>query len=104
MRLAKQQQTASMVFGVCGRAAPFFSNETTAACGGAKPELAKMRSAKDTSAVWHEVDAGFWNPSPLSRGSSASKSLVLFWFSFDSKRELSPNAKALYPAPQAQKS
>ena len=24
---------------------------------------------------------------PLSRGSSASKSLVVFWFSFDTKRE-----------------
>ncbi|MBS5687544.1 MAG: hypothetical protein KHW66_05745, partial [Faecalibacterium prausnitzii] len=39
---------------------------------------------------------------PLSRGSSASKSLVVFWFSFDIKREQSALMKKRSdPAPQA---
>ncbi|MCC2143116.1 hypothetical protein, partial [Faecalibacterium longum] len=39
---------------------------------------------------------------PLSRGSSASKSLVVFWFSFDIKREqLALMKKRSDPAPPA---
>ena len=98
---------------------------TTAASGGCREELLGQRSAGHECRSRHEVDAGHRNPSersgwifsgstsslgsergeqPLSRGSSASKSLVVFWFSFATKREQTPAAmhfaKGINPAPR----
>ena len=51
-------------------------------------EAQKMRLAKRLAFLGFDLIFGIVKgEQPLSRGSSASKSLVVFWFSFDIKRE-----------------
>ena len=83
--------------GLKGASSPFLATATTAACGGNREELLGPRSAGHECRPRHEVDAGYRNPSDPARRNRwcFSGSLLA------RKRELSPNAKALYPAPPA---
>ena len=68
---------------------------TTAASGGNREELLGPRPAG-----CERQRSRRWEPQPV--GSSASKSLVVFWFSFDTKREQSAlMKKRSNPAPPA---
>ena len=66
--------------GLKGASSPFLATATTAACGGNREELLGPRPAG-----CERQRSRRWEPQPV--GSSASKSLVVFWFSFDIKRE-----------------
>ncbi|RGB91616.1 hypothetical protein DWZ46_07480 [Faecalibacterium prausnitzii] len=86
--------------GLKGASSPFLATATTAACGGNREELLGPRSAGHECRPRHEVDAGYRNPSNPARRNRwrFSGSLLA------RKRELSLSARALQPAPQAQKS
>ena len=86
--------------GLKGAISPFLATATTAACGGYREELLGPRSAGHECRPRHEVDAGYRNPSDPARRNRwcFSGSLLA------RKRELSLSARALQPAPQAQKS
>ncbi len=66
--------------GLKGASSPFLATATTAASGGNREELLGPRPAG-----CERQRSRRWEPQPV--GSSASKSLVVFWFSFDIKRE-----------------
>ena len=66
--------------GLKGASSPFLATATTAASGGNREELLGQRPAG-----CERQRSRRWEPQPV--GSSASKSLVVFWFSFDIKRE-----------------
>ena len=86
--------------GLKGASSPFLATATTAACGGNREELLGPRSAGHECRPRHEVDAGYRNPSDPARRNR-------WWFSgslLARKRELSPNAKALYPRATSAKS
>ena len=68
--------------GLKGASSPFLATATTAASGGNREELLGQRPAG-----CERQRSRRWDPQPV--GSSASKSLVVFWFSFDIKREQS---------------
>ena len=64
------------------------SREVTPAAEQQIGEVRKMRLAKRLAFLGFDFFFGLVKgEQPLSRGSSASKSLVVFWFSFDIKRE-----------------
>ena len=78
--------------GLKGASSPFLATATTAASGGNREELLGQRPAG-----CERQRSRRWEPQPV--GSSASKSLVVFWFSFGTqKRTISLNEKALSPA------
>ena len=80
------------LWGLKGASSPFLATATTAASGGNREELLGPRPAG-----CERQRSRRWEPQPV--GSSASKSLVLFWFSFGTqKRTISLNEKALCPA------
>ena len=89
-----------LLWGLKGASSPFLATATTAACGGNREELLGPRSAGHECRPRHEVDAGYRNPSDPARRNRwcFSGSLLA------RKRELSLSARALQPAPQAQKS
>ena len=68
------------LWGLKGASSPFLATATTAASGGNREELLGPRPAG-----CERQRSRRWEPQPV--GSSASKSLVVFWFSFDIKRE-----------------
>ena len=68
------------LWGLKGASSPFLATATTAASGGNREELLGQRPAG-----CERQRSRRWEPQPV--GSSASKSLVVFWFSFDIKRE-----------------
>ena len=81
--------------GLKGASSPFLATATTAASGGNREELLGPRPAG-----CERQRSRRWEPQPV--GSSASKSLVVFWFSFDIKREqLALMKKRSTPAPPA---
>ena len=65
--------------GLKGASSPFLATATTAACGGNREELLGPRPAG-----CERQRSRRWEPQPV--GSSASKSLVLFWFSFGTQK------------------
>ena len=65
--------------GLKGASSPFLATATTAASGGNREELLGQRPAG-----CERQRSRRWEPQPV--GSSASKSLVLFWFSFGTQK------------------
>ena len=65
--------------GLKGASSPFLATATTAASGGYREELLGQRPAG-----CERQRSRRWEPQPV--GSSASKSLVLFWFSFGTQK------------------
>ena len=75
--------------GLKGASSPFLATATTAASGGNREELLGQRPAG-----CERQRSRRWEPQPV--GSSASKSLVLFWFSFGTQKRTKLSAKAIY--------
>ena len=65
--------------GLKGASSPFLATATTAASGGNREELLGQRPAG-----CERQRSRRWEPQPV--GSSASKSLVVFWFSFGTQK------------------